>query len=77
MDGVNTGARSGVIGKQVQENILQVSRDENDYIKKSSKIFSKDVLKESQYKRQIPDYLRIMEDPRNFILTLYLLSVGN
>lgn len=45
--------------------MLQASRDEHKYFEKTNKIFSKDVLKESEYKRQIPDYLRLMEDPRN------------
>ena len=59
--------RSNTLGKLVPEKILQVSRDENQYFKNTSKIFSKDVTKESVYKRQIPEYLRLMEDPRNQI----------
>lgn len=59
--------RGNTLGKLVPEKILQVSRDENQYFKNTSKIFSKDVAKESVYKRQIPDYLRFMEDPRNQI----------
>ena len=55
--------RSGGLGKIVPEKILQSSRDEHEYFKKSNKIFTKDLLKESEYKRQIPDYLRLMEDP--------------
>lgn len=47
------------------EKMLQASRDENEYFKKTHKIYTKDAIKESKYKRQIPDYLRLMEDPRN------------
>lgn len=52
-------------GRLVTEKVLQASRDEHEYFKKTNKIFTKDAIKESQYKRQIPDYLRLMEDPRN------------
>ena len=44
---------------------MYTSKDEHEYFKKSHKIFTKDAIKESTYKRQIPDYLRLMEDPRN------------
>jgi len=59
---------SGVMtttGKLVTEKILQASRDEHKYFENVGKIFTKEALKESEYKRQIPDYLRLMEDPRN------------
>ena len=45
--------------------MLQASRDEHKYFQNTLKIFTKDAIKESVYKRQIPDYLRLMEDPRN------------
>lgn len=55
------------LGKLVPEKMLQASKDEQEYFKKTNKIFTKDALKDSVYKRQIPDYLRLMEDPRNQI----------
>jgi hypothetical protein len=39
--------RSGSLGKMVPEKILQSSRDEHEYFKKSHKIFTKELLKES------------------------------
>lgn len=45
--------------------MLRATKDEQEYFKKTHKIFTKDALKETIYKRQIPEYLRLMEDPRN------------
>lgn len=50
-------------GKLITERVMQASKDEQEYFKKTNKIFTKDAIKESKYKRQIPDYLRLMEDP--------------
>jgi hypothetical protein len=47
--------------------MLQASKDEQEYFKRTHKIFTKDALKDTVYKRQIPEYLRLMEDPRNQI----------
>jgi hypothetical protein len=49
----------------ITEKVLYANKDEHEYFKKVGKIFTKEALKESVYKRQIPDYLRLMEDPRN------------
>jgi hypothetical protein len=63
-------------GKLVTEKMMQVSRDEQKYFENTGKIFSKEALKESKYKRQIPDYLRLMEDPSKQSYTLST-SIGN
>jgi hypothetical protein len=49
----------------VTEKMLQASKDEQEYFKRTHKIFTKDALKDTVYKRQIPEYLRLMEDPSN------------
>lgn len=56
------------------EKILQASKDEQEYFKKTHKIFSKDTIKDSIYKRQIPEFFRIMEDPSREIcfITFFL-----
>jgi hypothetical protein len=46
--------------------MLQASKDEQEYFKRTHKIFTKDALKDTVYKRQIPEYLRLMEDPSKF-----------
>lgn len=61
----NITTREKKQGKLITEKVLYANKDEHEYFKKSNKIFTKDALKESTYKRQIPDYLRLMEDPRN------------
>jgi hypothetical protein len=52
-------------GKLITEKVMYTTKDEHEYFKRTHKIFTKDALKDSTYKRQIPDYLRLMEDPRN------------
>lgn len=54
----------------VTEKMLQASKDEQEYFKRTHKIFTKDALKETVYKRQIPEYLRLMEDPSKLALSL-------
>ena len=61
----STTTRERKQGKLITEKVMYTSKDEHEYFKKSHKIFTKDAIKESTYKRQIPDYLRLMEDPRN------------
>ena len=53
------------MGKLVTEKMLQASKDEQEYFKRTHKIFTKEALKDTVYKRQIPEYLRLMEDPSN------------
>jgi len=53
------------VGKLVTEKMLQASKDEQEYFKRTHKIFTKEALKDTVYKRQIPEYLRLMEDPSN------------
>jgi hypothetical protein len=55
--------RGAARGKLVSEKILQASKDEQEYFKKINKIYTKEAIKESVYKRQIPEFFRIMEDP--------------
>jgi hypothetical protein len=38
-------------GKLVTEKMLQASKDEQEYFKKTNKIFTKDALKDTIYKR--------------------------
>jgi hypothetical protein len=38
-------------GRLVTEKVLQASRDEHEYFKKTNKIFTKEAIKESVYKR--------------------------
>ena len=51
--------------------MLQASKDEQEYFKRTHKIFTKDALKDTVYKRQIPEYLRLMEDPSKFFQVFY------
>jgi hypothetical protein len=41
---------------------LQVTKDENDYFN-NKKIYNKDANDGNVYKRQIPEYFRILEKP--------------
>ncbi len=59
-------------GKLITERVMQASKDEQEYFKKTNKIFTKDAIKESKYKRQIPDYLRLMEDPSKLPLVNHI-----
>lgn len=52
--------------------MLQASKDEQEYFKRTHKIFTKDALKDTVYKRQIPEYLRLMEDPSKIAAMLTL-----
>lgn len=38
-------------GKLITEKVMYTTKDEHEYFKKSHKIFTKDALKESTYKR--------------------------
>ena len=38
-------------GKLITERVMQASKDEQEYFKKTNKIFTKDAIKESKYKR--------------------------
>lgn len=44
------------------ERILYANKDEQEYFN-NKKIFTKQDSEDKQYKRQIPSYFRIMEDP--------------
>lgn len=65
--GSQTELRMGENGKRVYEKMLYASKDEQEYFN-NKKIYSKDVegsISPSKYKRQIPDYFRMLDDPKN------------
>ncbi|CDW91057.1 UNKNOWN [Stylonychia lemnae] len=51
-------------GRQIFEKILQVTKDENDYYN-NQKVLTKDQSAATLYKRQIPEYFRVLENPKN------------
>lgn len=52
-------------GKRVYEKMLCATKDEQEYFN-NKKIYSKDEgPSPSKYKRQIPDYFRMLDDPQN------------
>ena len=46
------------------EKVLYASKDEQDYFNKSHKIYTKE-KEVSNYTRQMPDYMRILDRPVN------------
>ena len=60
-------------GKFIYEKMLQVSKDETEYFN-NSKIYTKEDPKTSPYKKQIPTYLRMLENPRKLSLWLNVLE---
>jgi hypothetical protein len=47
----STTTRERKQGKLITEKVMYTTKDEHEYFKKSHKIFTKDAIKESTYKR--------------------------
>eukprot|EP00347_Sterkiella_histriomuscorum_P005317 403357067 len=51
-------------GRQICEKIMQVSKDEHEYFQ-DKKVMTNDQSNGFNYKRQIPDYFRVLDNPKN------------
>lgn len=64
-DRPNNSLRMSSHGRQITESAVRVSKDEDQYYKSKSCFFKGEENKD--YKRQIPDYFRVLDNPNNKI----------